>query len=83
MTEEDYKIPEPLDASKIHTKAKLLYPDNVCDYIERNNKDVEQLEQEYSVKLKIRDHYRRIKHQKKDELVIVIEGKLKNIQSCV
>ena len=58
------------------------------------NKPIDQMELEYGVKLKIKDNYRRIKvenifiekrkkHQKKDELVIVIEGKLKNIQSCV
>jgi len=54
VTEDDYKPPEPLDASKITTKIKLLFSEDACNYLEKKASDeLHEIESKYSVRIRV------------------------------
>jgi hypothetical protein len=64
VTEEDYKAPEPLDASKITTKVKFLYSEDACSYLldKKMSEELRSIEERNGVRIKVSSSRSRIKH---------------------
>jgi hypothetical protein len=68
---------------------KLLFSEDGCEYLQRHKEELQAIEEKNKVKIKFQEakkikvHCFYMQHQKRDELVLTFEGKLKPIQMGV